>query len=443
MDRRIHCAPAPYNPASRPQQDRPLTSPPTDLDVVIVGAGAAGLATGVFARRANPKLRVAVLDGASKPGAKILVSGGSRCNVTNTVVTDADFNGGRPAIIRRVLRAFPVSETVAFFREIGVPLKEEPGGKLFPVTNQSRDVLSALLAELTRVGAELRAGYRVTGIRPSANGFEVTTSRGVLTTNSVALATGGLSLPKTGSDGWGYDAARALGHTIVPTTPALAPLLLAKDQPGAIHEAVSGVSLPVRIDVRVGGAIAKRISGAMLWTHFGVSGPAALDASRHWLRARLEGRDVSLTASFRPGEMFESLERAWIALAAGRPRLTIQTALAQDLPASMAAAMLEHLAIAPDSVLAELTREDRRRLVRALVEWPLPVTDSRGYRFAEVTAGGVPLSEIDPASMASRACPGLYLVGEILDVDGRIGGFNFQWAWSSGFAAGSALGSRR
>ncbi len=441
MDRPIHCAPAPYNPASR-KQDRPLTSPPPDLDVVIVGAGAAGLATGIFARRASPNLRVAVLDGASKPGAKILVSGGSRCNVTNTVVTEADFNGGKPAIIRRVLRAFPVDATVAFFREIGVQLKEEPGGKLFPVSNQSRDVLAALLAELTRAGAELRSGHRVTGIHRMANGFEVATSRGTLTTASIVLATGGLSLPRTGSDGWGYDAACALGHTIVPTTPALAPLLLAKDQRGAVQAKISGVSLPVRIDMRVDGAIAKRIAGAMLWTHFGISGPAALDASRHWLRARLEERDVALTASFCRGETFESLERAWIALAADRPRLTVQTALTQNLPASMAAAMLEHLALAPDTVLADLTREDRRRLVRALVEWPLPVTDSRGYRFAEVTAGGVPLSEIDASTMASRVCPGLYLVGEILDVDGRIGGFNFQWAWSSGFAAGSALGAR-
>jgi len=411
------------------------------LDVAIVGAGAAGLATGIFARRANRRLRVAVLDGAARPGAKILVSGGSRCNVTNTVVTGADFNGGRPAVVRRILRAFPVDETVAFFREIGVPLKEEPGGKLFPVSNQSRDVLAALLSELARVGAELRAGHRVSGVRRAGDRFEVTTSRGTLTAAAVVLAAGGQSLPKTGSDGWGYDAARALGHTIVPTTPALVPLVLAPNRPGGIHAEISGVSLPARIDVRVDGAIAARIVGAMLWTHFGISGPAALDASRHWLRARLEGRDTRLTASFRPDETFESLEHAWIDLATGRPRLTVQTALSRELPGSMASAMLEHLSIAAGTVLAELAREDRRRLVRALVEWPLPVTDSRGYRYAEVTAGGVPLSEINPASMASRVCPGLYLVGEILDADGRMGGFNFQWAWATARVAASALGA--
>ncbi len=420
-------------------QDQPLTSPPTDLDVAIVGAGAAGLATAIFARRANPTLRVAVLDGAARPGAKILVSGGSRCNVTNTVVSETDFSGGRPTIIRHILRGFPVEDTIAFFREIGVPLREEAGGKLFPVSNRSRDVLEALLAELNRTGATLLAGYRVTDIRPIDGRFELDTSRGLVRASKVVLATGGKSLPKTGSDGWGFEAARRLGHTIVPTTPALVPLVLAPDEPGAIHRRLSGVALPARIDVRVDGLITARITGSLLWTHFGISGPAALDASRHWLRARIEERPVSLSASFRPDTTFEALERAWVSLAASRPRLTVQSALGYDMPDSMAAAMLEHLDVAAGMPLADLRREDRRRLVHALVEWPLPVVDSRGYNFAEVTAGGVTLPEIDPSTMASRVCPGLYLVGEILDADGRIGGFNFQWAWATGRGAGIKL----
>jgi hypothetical protein len=416
-----------------------VSPPPQDFDVAVVGAGAAGLATAIFTRRANPSRSVVVLDGAARPGAKILVSGGSRCNVTNTVVTEADFNGGRPAVIRRILRAFPVEDTVAFFRDIGVPLGEEPGGKLFPVSNRSRDVLDALLAELAHAGAELGAGHRVTDIRPGDGAFRIETTRGPLRARAVVLATGGLSLPKTGSDGWGYEAARRLGHSIVPTTPALVPLVLAPGEPGAIHDRIPGVSLPVRLDVRVDGAIAVRIPGSMLWTHFGISGPAALDASRHWLRARIEGREVSIAACLHPGGTFASLEQDWLTRAAGRPRLTVHTALTRDVPASMASAILDHLAILPETTLAALTREDRRRMVHALVEWPLPIADSRGYRYAEVTAGGVPLGEIDPATMASRVCRGLYLVGEILDADGRIGGFNFQWAWATGWIAGAAL----
>jgi predicted Rossmann fold flavoprotein len=411
----------------------------TDFDVAIIGAGAAGLATAIFAKRLGPGVRIALLDGARTPGAKILVSGGSRCNVTNTVVTEADFNGGRPAIIRRILRALPVAETVDFFREIGVPLHEEAGGKLFPDTERSRDVLDALLREAARVGTDLKWNHRVLDVARDDGTFRLATSRGVVTSRSLVLATGGLSLPKTGSDGWGYGIAQRLGHTLVPTTPALVPLMIPADDASAIHRDLSGVSLPVRLDVRVDGKVAARIPGSLLWTHFGVSGPAALDASRHWLRARLDGHRVALSASLCPSESFESLEHAWTGFVRTRPRTSLQTIVAGLLPASVATAVLDRVAIRGTQTLAELTRETRRTLIQTLLEWPLPVSDSRGYSYAEVTAGGVTLSEVDPSSMTSRGCTGLTLVGEILDVDGRIGGFNFQWAWSTGRVAGKSL----
>jgi predicted Rossmann fold flavoprotein len=176
-----------------------------------------------------------------------------------------------------------------------------------------------------------------------------------------------------------------------------------------------------------------------LWTHFGVSGPVAMNASRHWLRAKLEGRQVAITVSFRPGEQFEQVDADLQRLADESPKATVQAMLATMMPASAAAALLAQLTIEERAPLAHFGRDDRRRLTRALVEWPLPVVDSRGYNFAEATAGGVALTELDPATMASRVCQGLYCVGEIADVDGRIGGFNFQWAWSSGFVAGRAL----
>jgi len=417
-----------------------MTNPPafSHLDVAIVGAGAAGLATGIFTRRQNPEVRVAILDGARHPGAKILVSGGSRCNVTNTSVTEADFNGGRPAIVRRILKALPVAETVGFFREIGVPLHEEPGGKLFPNSNRSQDVLHALLGEAGRLGVELRSGCRVQDVARDRSGFRIVTSQGELTASTVVLATGGLSLPKTGSDGWGYGVATRLGHTLVPTTPALAPLVLDAGL-SATHRDLTGVAQPARLDIRVDGRIAHRIYGSLLWTHFGISGPAALDASRHWLRARLEHRQVDVTASLCPEEGFESLEARWTTLARDRPRLALRTAVAEMIPASVATAVLRELNVPDDRTLAALTRAERRGLLHALLTRPVPVQDSRGYNYAEVTAGGVPLTEVDPSSMASRVCAGLFLVGEILDVDGRIGGFNFQWAWSTAKVAAGAL----
>lgn len=445
-----------------------------DADVVIVGAGAAGLATAIFAARRRPDLNIVLLDGAKKPGAKILVSGGGRCNVTNVRVTPDDFFGGSRNSIRNVHRAFTEAQTAEFFREIGVSLHEEQWGKLFPDSNSAQTVLDALLAEANRLGVRLLAGHRVVGVKqmrfeddgaiappPLPRGAErdqgwsgpfprqggsllrfqlevaqdAATPASLWSTRLLVLATGGKSLPKTGSDGGGYDLARSLGHSIVPTTPALVPLILE----GNLHPPLSGISHGVEVIVRVGSQKPARLRGPMLWTHFGVSGPAILDASRHWHRARLEGSAVSVALNLLPDESFETVEARILDLSTKQPNTLVRNAMTFLLPARLAEGVLESLGVFPQLTMGRLTREDRRRLVTALLGFPLSIRDSRGYTFAEVTAGGVPLSEIDPATMGSRVCPGLFLVGEILDVDGRIGGFNFQWAWSSGFVAGMGI----
>jgi len=365
--------------------------------------------------------------------------------VTNIAVSERDFWGGRSSIVRRVLRGFPAHETISFFRELGVTLHEEADGKLFPDTNRARTVLDALLHETARVGATLRPAERVIDVVREDDGFRVVTSNSDLRVANVVLATGGQSLPKTGSDGAGYQIARSLGHTIVAPTPALVPLLL--DEHDDFHRDLSGVSHDVEIAVWVDGAVAARLTGALLWTHFGISGPVALNASRHWTRAQIEQRAVRLTMNFHPDMSFDAVEARWIDRARDQPKTTVQSLLAERLPSSVAAAIVNRLradvpgrpGFGGNIALAHLSRDDRRRLVHALVTWPLPVVGTRGYNYAEVTAGGVALDEIDPATMASRVCHGLYLVGEILDVDGRIGGFNFQWSWSTGFAAGRAL----
>ena len=358
--------------------------------------------------------------------------------MTNTVVTERDFWGGPPPIVRRILRAFPVDDTIAFFRELGVVLHEEADGKLFPDSNRARDVLDALIRETAVSGAALLTSHRVSGVERTGDTFRIVTPHGDLHAGAVVLATGGQSLPKTGSDGGGFAMARRLGHTLVPTTPALVPLLLDADE--AVHRALSGVSHDVELAVWIDGRIATRLTGAMLWTHFGVSGPVALNASRHWMRAHIDQRSARLTVNFCPGESFDEVDARWNDRAREHPRATVQASLAQTLPASVASAIAGRLGIDAGVPLAHFPREDRRRLVRALVEWPLAVTGTRGYNYAEVTAGGIALDEIDPSTMESRVCRGVYLVGEILDVDGRIGGFNFQWAWSTGFVAGRALG---
>jgi len=409
------------------------------FDVAVVGAGAAGLATAIFTRRLNPSCTVVLLDSSARPGAKILVSGGSRCNVTNVAVSERDFSGGKPAIIRRILKAFPPADVVAWFGSLGVPLHEEAHGKLFPDSNRSRDVLDALLREVAASGVVLKTAARVNSIATDG-ALTLQTTRGAIRARTVVMATGGLSLPKTGSDGGGLEIARGLGHTIVPTTPALAPLTsAAEDQP--LHHALTGVSHDAELALWIDGRVARRLGGSLLWTHFGLSGPVALDMSRHWLRARLEQRQVRLTVNLLQAESFESLDRHLIAHAAGR-RTSVHGLLADGLPASVATAILQRLEIDATISVADFPRSDRRRLAHALAEWPVDVEGSRGYNYAEATAGGVSLDEIDPGTMSSRKCPGVYLVGEMLDVDGRIGGFNFQWAWSTARVAGRALAER-
>jgi predicted Rossmann fold flavoprotein len=250
----------------------------------------------------------------------------------------------------------------------------------------------------------------------------------------VVLATGGRSLPKSGSDGVGFDIARRLGHTIVPTTPALVPLLI-ENEPAAVHRALTGVAHEAELTLWVGGAVEIRLTGSLLWTHFGISGPLALDMSRHFLR----NAGSTLTLSFCPGETFDDLETWWISRTRAHPQTSVATQLSTRLPASVADRLLERAGIVGSTTLAHFAREHRRVLSHALVKWPLAVTGDRGYNYAEVTAGGVSLDEIDPATMRSRVCPGVSLVGEILDVDGRIGGFNFQWAWSSARVAAGAI----
>jgi predicted Rossmann fold flavoprotein len=405
-------------------------------DLVVIGAGAAGLATAIFAKRHNQALRVICVDGATRIGAKILVSGGSRCNVTNTEVTERDFWGGTPRIVRHVLRAFPASDARAFFADLGVALHEEEDGKLFPDTNRSRDVLDALLAALRDAGAELHTGQRVSAVTPSQPAFFVTATSRHYHTHAVVLATGGRSLPKTGSDGAGYGLARALGHGYVETTPALAPLILAGDR----HASLAGVSHGVRLTIRGDDGRSTDLEGALLWTHFGASGPVVLNASRHWHRAQIEGRRVVVLLNLCPGETFESLEAWLIDQAAERPRAQVTTVLASRMPSAVADAWVAASGLA-GITLSHLPRESRRMLIHSVLATALDVRDSRGYSFAEVTAGGIPLEEIDPVRMESRCCPGLFLVGEILDVDGRLGGFNFQWAWSSAWVAGRAIAS--
>ncbi|MHC4936684.1 MAG: BaiN/RdsA family NAD(P)/FAD-dependent oxidoreductase [Planctomycetota bacterium] len=417
--------------------------PPEHRAIIVVGAGAAGLTTAIAcaeecrARGLEPP-PVLLLEGARRIGAKILVSGGGRCNVTHRAALPDDYHASRP-VIRNVLREFSVEDTVAWFASLGVELKEEQTGKLFPVTDSARTVVAALVERAEAVGVEIRTGARVREIRGGDGDdapFRIELEDGELTCDRLALATGGRSLPKSGSDGAGYAFARALGHTVTDTWPALVPLLL---DPAFPHAEMSGISHRARLTVRVAGRQVEERTGDLLWTHFGISGPVAMDISRTWIAAAEAGETPRLELCFTPDFPREAIETELLESARRSPVRTIESWLSIELPRRLARWILARADLPPRAPIAQIPRAERRRLLDQLDALPLPVTGPRGWNMAEVTAGGVPLAEIDHRTFASRRRPGLHLVGEILDCDGRIGGFNFQWAWAGGHLAGRAL----
>ncbi len=407
-------------------------------DIAVIGAGAAGLMTAISAgreaARRHKKISIILFDTKNKIGAKILISGGTRCNVTNTSVKATDYEGGAAHFIRHVLEAFKPEQVRALFSEIGVELVLEPTGKYFPVTNSGRTVLEALIKETKRLGVDLRQNNRIESIQKKGDSFVLTGSApgDRVEAKTVILATGGLSYPETGSDGTGYRIARSLGHSLVPTHAALTPLL-SKDSDWA---GISGVTMNVTLSFYKNGRKEKERSGSFLFTHFGFSGPAALDISRFWA-IHASNSEVAIRASFLPSEKEESFIKKIEREAGASSNQFLKNFLAGfGLTQSFVEVLLRKIGIDGRISVRDLHRKDRTRLVQGLFYYPLEVTGVYGYKKAEVTAGGIDLGEVRVGTLESKKTPGLYLAGEILDVDGRIGGFNFQWAWSTGWIAG-------
>jgi hypothetical protein len=353
-------------------------------------------------------------------------------------VTPTDFFGNRH-IIKNVLAAFPVQATIDWFASLGVDLKREETGKLFPVTDKARTILTALVDRCRALGVIIHPDHRVTGIDrlpgPQA-GFLVHHTHGTLHARKVILATGGRSIPKSGSDGFGYSLARRLGHSVTATVPALAPLIL---EDTMFHKHLSGLSQEVGLTTVVKGRKVDCRTGSLLWTHFGISGPVVMDASRFWTLGHEQGETVEVYGNFLPGQTQEQAKSWFMEQAMDNPSRSLLKTWAQQIPERYAEALCSHIECESKTAIAQLPRKDRDRLLAALTRFKFPVKHDRGWNYAEVTAGGVPLEEVNFRTMESKLVPGLYLIGEILDCDGRIGGFNFQWAWTTGFLAGRAV----
>ena len=398
--------------------------------VAVIGAGAAGIMAAIFAASAGA--RTLLLERTRDGGRKILISGGGRCNILPARVDERRFvTDSSPNTLRNILRSWPLAEQIAFFeRELELPLMEETeSAKLFPVSERARDVRDGLLALASRRGARFLPDTNVTGLAPMGTGWRVERERGEpIEADAVIVATGGLSVPNTGSDGRGLTMLAALGHTVHPTYPALTPLTA--ESP---YAALAGISLPVTVAARDGSRVAQA-SGGFLFTHRGYSGPSVLDVSHVAVRSRMEGDGkarvlVRWTARDEPG---------WEEALRSTGTRTVAGALRRELPDRLADALAAAAGVPPDRTLAQLRRDERVRLIEVLTKCELPWTGDEGYRKAEVTGGGVSLAEIDPRTMESRRCPGLFLCGEVLDAFGPIGGYNFLWAWATGRAAGIA-----
>ncbi len=403
-------------------------------EVCVIGAGAAGLMAAIAAAEAGAAVRL--LERTEEGGKKILISGGGRCNVLPSMLEPRRFlTDSSPHHLRQLLASWPLAGQRAFFEEtLRIPLAEEAeSGKLFPVSDRARDIRDGLRRHAAERGVVFQGNARMTDLEAGTSGWTVRVEGAApVEAAAVVLAVGGASVPNTGSDGAGFSLLRRLGHTIHDTYPALTPLTA---QP-PVHAELAGVSLRVRLTAG-SGAGAFITEGGFLFTHKGYSGPAVLDISHRAIRSARAGNPEPVRVRWCDRDAAE-----WEEHLSRRSSQQVVTLLREALPARLAEWLLHHAGIEAGRQLSQLKREERLRLIETLTRYPLPWTGDEGYRKAEVTGGGVALSEVDRVSLESRRCPGLFVAGELLDAFGPIGGYNFCWAWATGRAAGRGAAAR-
>jgi len=387
-------------------------------DAIIIGAGAAGMMCGAVAGRRGRK--VLLIDHAEKAGEKIRISGGGRCNFTNLHCAADNFISGNPHFCKSALAGYSVQDFIDLVESYGIAWHEKTKGQLF-CDGRSQQIIDMLLTQCNTAGNELRLSTNVLDIKTFEDGFVVTTDHQSLNTNSVVIACGGPSIPKMGASGYGYKVARAFGINVIKPRAALVPLTFTDDLLASL-KALSGVSTNTVITHEKA-----TFEDALLFTHRGLSGPAILQISSYW-----EPGDA-ITINMAPGiDMFETLRTA----RTETPRQSPANWLSQYLPQRLA--QMITAGIKPERLadMSDLALRNHALMVNA---WRVKPAGSEGLRTAEVTRGGVDTTELSSKTMETRKVPGLYFIGEVVDVTGHLGGHNFQWAWASGYAAGNAV----
>ncbi|MGN6519754.1 MAG: NAD(P)/FAD-dependent oxidoreductase [Dokdonella sp.] len=389
------------------------------FDAIVIGGGAAGLMCALTAGQRGR--RVLVIEHANRVGKKILMSGGGRCNFTNTGVTPANYLSANAHYCKSALARYTPADFIALVERHRIAYHEKELGQLF-CDDSSKQIVRLLLDECADGGVRIETSCAIEQVRHGDGGFHVDTARGVFSAPALVVASGGLSIPSMGASGFGYDLARRFGHTVLPTRAGLVPLTLSGKHQERLAD-LAGVAVP--IEARCGRA---RFRNFMLFTHRGVSGPAILQISSYWN----PGDDLRL--DLLPGENAFSWLRTQ---RAERGASELRTVLAERLPKRFAQRLCEHWL--PDRPMRQLGDTELRDIAALLAAWPLVASGTEGYRTAEVTLGGVDTDELSSSTMQSKRVPGLYFIGEVVDVTGWLGGYNFQWAWASGHACGMAL----
>ncbi|MER2098638.1 MAG: NAD(P)/FAD-dependent oxidoreductase [Pseudomonas qingdaonensis] len=385
-------------------------------EVIIIGAGAAGLMCAIHA--ANRGRQVLLLDHAKKPGKKILMSGGGRCNFTNLYTEPANFLSHNPHFCKSALARYTQWDFIEMVGKHAVPYHEKKLGQLF-CDNKSSDILDMLLSELQSAGAELRMDTRIEQIEKLEHGYLLETSMGTLQCQSLVIATGGLSIPTLGATGFGYQVARQFGHTLLPTRAGLVPFTITEPQLKAMCTELSGTSVDC-----VASCNGTSFRENLLFTHRGLSGPAILQVSSFWH----SGDSVEINL------LPEHDALAWLQQQqAERPNSELKTLLGEVFTKKMANLLAEHWFVSRP--MKQYTPAELAEVADKLAAWQVVPAGTEGYRTAEVTLGGVDTREVSSKTLESLKSPGLYFVGEVLDVSGHLGGFNFQWAWASAYAA--------
>ena len=388
-------------------------------DALIIGGGAAGLMCALTAGQRGK--RVLLVEHANRVGKKILMSGGGRCNFTNTGATPANFLSANPHYCKSALARYTPADFVAMVERHGIQYHEKELGQLF-CDESSKLIVKMLLDECAAAGVRVETSCSIERVTHGDAGFHVHTTRGASSAPALVVASGGLSIPSMGASGFGHDLARQFGHTVLPTRAGLVPLTLSGKHQERMQD-LSGVAFPVEATCN-----GQSFHNFMLITHRGISGPAILQISSYWQ----PGDDLRL--DLLPGTDAHAILQQ---LRQDRPAAELKTVLGELLPKRFAQRLCE--AWLPNRPMKQFNAPELEEIATQLQDWPLTASGTEGYRTAEVTLGGVDTDELSSTTMQSRRVPGLYFIGEVVDVTGWLGGYNFQWAWASGHAAGIAL----